>query len=167
MCFRRPVPGFLQGTSNWIGTKSTHSDLRKDTFKVDYLINPIPERLSVRGTNTPCISTLRRRYLGRMEEVLSRPNRIGAASLTSTLSPTFINEFTFLREFRRQGRHPVWELLHTTCLRTQYGLSYPFLYPGTKIAPDKVPVSASRADHPRCRTLSGLLVGFRLWMDQH
>src|SRR5689334_17870974 len=35
--FPDPVPGFQQGASNWIGTKSTHSDLRKDTFKVDYL----------------------------------------------------------------------------------------------------------------------------------
>ena len=32
-----PTPGFQQGTSNWIGTQSTWSDLRKDTLKVDYL----------------------------------------------------------------------------------------------------------------------------------
>ena len=46
-----PVPGFLQGSANWIGTKSTHSDLRKDNFKVDYLISQ-NEHLSVRGTHT-------------------------------------------------------------------------------------------------------------------
>ena len=48
----QPVPGFQQGSSNWIGTKSTHSDLRKDTFKVGYLISET-EHLSVSGTNTP------------------------------------------------------------------------------------------------------------------
>src|SRR3989442_779494 len=136
--FPQPVPGFLQGTSNWIGTKSTHSDLRKDTFKVDYLISQ-SERLSVRGTNTPWhFNAPFEDTFGRMEEVWSRPNRIGAASLTSTLSPTFINEFTFSANSDGKGDIQFGNYC-TTCLRTQYGLSYPFLFPGTKIAPDKVP----------------------------
>ena len=85
--FPQPVPGFQQGSSNWIGTKSTHSDLRKDTFKVDYLISET-EHLSIRGTNTPWnFNTPFEDTFGRMEEVWSRPNRIGAVSLTSTISP--------------------------------------------------------------------------------
>src|SRR5262249_13626278 len=91
--FPQPVPGFLQGTSNWIGSKSTHSDLRKDTFKVDYLISP-NERLAVRGSRIPWhFNAPFEDTFGRMEEVWSRPNRVGAVSLTSTISPTFLNEF--------------------------------------------------------------------------
>src|SRR6516162_7015375 len=76
--FPLPVAGFQQGTSNWIGTKSTHSDFRKDTYKFDYLISD-KQHLSVRAGydpwhfNTPFEDTF-----GRMEEVWSRPNRVGA-----------------------------------------------------------------------------------------
>ena len=74
-CYPQPVNGFQQGSSNWIGTKSTHSDLRKDTFKVDYLISET-EHLSVRGTNTPWhFNAPFEDTFGRMEEVWSRPNR--------------------------------------------------------------------------------------------
>src|SRR5262245_3355656 len=47
-----PTPGFQQGTANWIGTQATWSDLRKDTFKFDYVITP-NQRLTVRGTHIP------------------------------------------------------------------------------------------------------------------
>ncbi len=136
--FPQPVPGFQQGTSNWIGSKSTHSDLRKDTFKVDYLISP-SERLSVRGTNTPWhFNAPYEDTFGRMEEVWSRPNQIGAVSLTSTISPTFINEFTFSANSDGKGSIGFGSYC-TSCLRSQYGVNYPFLFPGTKIAPEKVP----------------------------
>jgi hypothetical protein len=136
--FPAPVPGFLQGASNWIGTKSTHSDLRKDTFKVDYLVTQ-NERLSVRGTNTPWhFNAPFEDTFGRMEEVWSRPNRIGAVSLTSTFSPTFINEFTFSANSDGKGDIQFGNYC-TSCLRSQYGFNYPFLFPGTKIAPEKVP----------------------------
>jgi len=136
--FPAPVPGFLQGTSNWIGTKSTHSDLRKDTFKVDYVITQ-NERLSVRGTNTPWqFNAPFEDTFGRMEEVWSRPNRIGAVSLTSTFSPTFLNEFTFSANSDGKGDIQFGDYC-TSCLRSQYGLNYPYLFPGTKVAAEKVP----------------------------
>ena len=90
--FPLPVAGFQQGTTNWIGTKSTHSDFRKDTFKFDYLITD-KQHLSVRAGydpwhfNAPFEDTF-----GRMEEVWSRPNRVRAISLISTFSPTLVNE---------------------------------------------------------------------------
>jgi hypothetical protein len=136
--FPLPVPGFQQGAANWIGSKSTHSDLRKDTFKVDYLITET-EHLSVRGTNTPWhFNAPFEDTFGRMEEVWSRPNRIGAVSLTSTLSPTLVNEFNFSANSDGKGDIQFGSYC-TSCLRSQYGLNYPFLFPGTKIAPDKVP----------------------------
>lgn len=136
--FPATVPGFQQGASNWIGTKPTHSDLRKDTFKVDYLINE-RQHLSVRGTNTPWhFNTPFEDTFGRMEEVWSRPNRIGAVSLTSTFSPTFLNEFTFSANSDGKGDIQFGNYC-TPCLRSQYGLNYPFLFPGTKLAPEKAP----------------------------
>lgn len=136
--FPVPVPGFQQGSSNWIGSKSTHSDLRKDTFKVDYLITQT-EHLSIRGTNTPWhFNSPFEDTFGRMEEIWSRPNRIGAVSLTSTLSPTLVNEFNFSANSDGKGDIQFGAYC-TSCLRSQYGLTYPFLFPGTKIAPEKVP----------------------------
>src|SRR5215472_13382908 len=42
-----PTPGFQQGSDNWIGTEHRWSDLRKDTFKIDYLATE-KERISFR-----------------------------------------------------------------------------------------------------------------------
>jgi hypothetical protein len=136
--FPAPVPGFQTGTANWIGTKSTHSDFRKDTYKFDYIINE-KQHLSVRlgydpwHFNAPFEDTF-----GRMEEVWSRPNRVGAVSLTSTFSPTFINEFNFSANSDGKGTIDFGDYC-TACLRSTYGLTYPYIYPGTKIAPLKVP----------------------------
>src|SRR5438309_939023 len=136
--FPQPVPGFQQGSSNWIGTKSTHSDLRKDTFKVDYLISET-EHFSVRGGNTPWhFNTPFEDTFGRMEEVWSRPNRVGAVSLTSTISPTLLNEFTFSANSDGKGTIDFGSYC-TACLRSTYGMNYPYLFSGTKIAPEKVP----------------------------
>ena len=136
--FPTPVPGFQQGTSNWIGSKSTHSDFRKDTYKFDYLINE-KQHLSVRlgydpwHFNAPFEDTF-----GRMEEVWSRPNRVGAISLTSTFSPTFINEFNFSANSDGKGDIGFGSYC-TACLRSTYNLNYPYIYPGSKIAAQKVP----------------------------
>jgi hypothetical protein len=136
--FPTPVAGFQQGTANWIGTKSTHSDFRKDTYKFDYMINE-KEHLSVRmgfdpwHFNAPFEDTF-----GRMEEVWSRPNRVGAVSLTSTFSPTFINEFNF--SVNSDGKGDIgFGSYCTACLRSGYGLNYPYIFPGSKIASEKVP----------------------------
>jgi hypothetical protein len=136
--FPAPVAGFQQGTTNWIGTKSTHSDFRKDTYKFDYLIND-KQHLSVRAGydpwhfNAPFEDTF-----GRMEEVWSRPNRVGAVSLISTFSPTLVNELNFSVNSDGKGSIDFGSYC-TACLRSTYGLNYPYIFPGTKIAPDKVP----------------------------
>jgi hypothetical protein len=136
--FPLPVAGFQQGTTNWIGTKSTHSDFRKDTYKFDYLINE-KQHVSVRAGydpwhfNAPFEDTF-----GRMEEVWSRPNRVGAVSLTSTLSPTLINELNFSVNDDGKGSIDFGSYC-APCSRSSYGLNYPYIFPGTKIAADKVP----------------------------
>jgi hypothetical protein len=136
--YPQPVPGFLQGSSNWIGTKSTHTDLRKDTYKVDYVISQ-SEHFSVRIGNTPWnFNSPFEDTFGRMEEVWSRPNRVGAASLISTFTPTLVNEFNFSANSDGKGLIGFGSYC-TACLRSTYGVNYPYLFPGTKIAPQKVP----------------------------
>ena len=59
-----------------------------------------------------------------MEEVWSRPNRIGAVSLTSTISPTLLNEFNFSANSDGKGTIDFGSYC-TACLRSTYGVNYP------------------------------------------
>ena len=82
-----PTPGFQQGTSNFITSFPHYSNTRKDTFKVDYMIND-KERLSVRGTHIPwTFNSPTEGTLGLFQALWSRPNRTARIKLTSTLSP--------------------------------------------------------------------------------
>ena len=164
---RRRFRDSCRAPSNWIGTKSTHSDLRKDTFKVDYLISQ-NEHLSVRGTHTPWhFNAPFEDTFGRMEEVWSRPNRVGAVSLTSTLSPTLVNEFNFSANSDGKGD-------------IEFG-SYCTTLPAQRVRAElSVALSGHQdrsregaehphtgTDHARCRSVSRFLVRLRLRLDQH
>jgi len=135
--FPLPTPGFQQGTSNWIGAYSHYSNLRKDTMKFDYLLSE-KHRLSVRGTlvpwrfNSPFEGTL-------FAALWSRPNRTGALSVVSTLSPTFINEFTFSANSDGLGSIYADPSCGPRCSRSAAGINYPLIFPGTKWYGDKLP----------------------------
>ena len=66
------------------------------------------------------------------------PTSIGAVSLTSTISPTLLNEFTFSANSDGKGTIDFGSYC-TACLRSTYGVNYPYLFPGSKVAPEKVP----------------------------
>ncbi len=135
--FPEPIPGFQQGTANWIGTGSAASNLQKNTVKVDWMASA-KHRVSFRGTHNPWTFNVPfSDTFGRMQEDWSRPNRILALSLTSTLSPTLINEFTFSANSDGKG-DIAWHDC-TSCRRSTYGVNYPLLFPGTKAAGEKVP----------------------------
>jgi hypothetical protein len=135
-----PVPGFLQGTSNWIGTFPHFSDTRKDTIKVDYMISD-KEHLTFRGTHIPWHfdSPNEGSNFGLTEALWSRPNRTAALSLTSTLSPSLINEFTFSVNSDGLGDIAVDPRCGAPCRRSTYGINYPYIFPGTKIFDQKLP----------------------------
>ena len=155
--FPLPVAGFQQGTTNWIGSKSTHSDFRKDTYKFDYLINE-KQHLSVRAGydpwhfNAPFEDTF-----GRMEEVWSRPNRVGTVSLTSTFSPTLINELNFSVNSDGKGSIDLAVIapVLTHCIRAEL----PLCFSGNQ---DRRGQSAqhphSGTHYARCRPISRFLV---------
>ena len=135
--YPEPIAGFQQGPSNWIGTGHTESNMRKDTFKVDWIISD-KHRAALRGTHNPWrFNVPFSDTFGRMQESWSRPNRTGAASLTSTLTPTFVNELTV--SANSDGLGDIAWTNCATCRRSAFGVNYPFLFPGTKAAPEKVP----------------------------
>ncbi|MDQ1472756.1 MAG: hypothetical protein QOJ99_4236 [Bryobacterales bacterium] len=134
-----PTPGFLQGTSNYIVTYPHFSDTRKDTFKVDYALND-NHHISFRGTHIPWVyDNPYEGTLGLFQTSWSRPNRTAAASLISTFSPTFINEFTVSANSDGVGSIDANPACGPRCDRSTYGINYPFIYPGTKIFPGKIP----------------------------
>jgi Carboxypeptidase regulatory-like domain/TonB-dependent Receptor Plug Domain len=134
-----PTPGFQQGTSNWIGTQPRHSDLRKDTVKFDY-VPTSSQRFSARIGYTPW--TFNDPFVNgtdRVQWAWSRPNKLGAASWNSVLSSTLLNEFTFAFNSDGTGTIDLDPDCGARCDRATYGLSYPYLFPGTKLAPGKIP----------------------------
>lgn len=134
-----PTPGFLQGTSNFIVTYPHFSDTRKDTVKVDYMITD-SHHLSFRGTHIPwTFDGPFEGTLGTFQSSWSRPNRTAALSLVSTFSPTLINEFTLSAASDGLGSIYANPGCGPRCDRATYGINYPFIYPGTKWFPGKLP----------------------------
>ncbi len=137
--FPLPTPGFQQGTSNWIQTRSHFSNTRKDTVKIDYLMTS-KHRISFRSTLIPWeFDSPYEGNLDRFHALWSRPNRTGAVSMTSTMSPTFLNEFTFSANSDGLGSILPDTRCGALCERKTYGINYPYLFPGTKWFDQKVP----------------------------
>jgi hypothetical protein len=134
--FPLPTPGFRNGNNNWIGTSPNPRDTRKDTVKVDYHPDA-NDQISFSGTLFKWISvdSFRGTFdLARTD--WSRPNRTAAFSWTRSISPTLINEFTFgaaedlvfINVFNN-GKYQ----------RSTYGITYPYVFPGTKDIENKIP----------------------------
>ncbi len=144
--FPSPISGFQQGANNWIGNPSVFNNQRKDSIKIDF-VPTASHRLAVRHTwapnfwNDPEPLTV-------YSTIWDYPGRTLAASFTSTLSPTLINEFSFSWGSTSPSKYfgqrncdycpgGVDALLYP---RTQdVGINYPYLFPGTKLDPDKIP----------------------------
>src|SRR5262245_32476026 len=134
-----PTPGFRQGSANWIGTEPRFSDTRKDTLKIDYLLTE-KHHFTFRATHIPWrFSSPFEGNLDRFLALWSRPNSTGAVSLISTISPTFINEFTFSGNSDGKGTIDANPACGDKCKRSTYGINFPFLFPGTKLFPEKIP----------------------------
>ena len=134
-----PTSGFQQGASNWIHTYPVASNLEKTTFRADYYIND-KNHLYVRGTfipwhfNSPLEGTL-----GLFQALWSRPNRTGIVDLTTSFSPTLLNDFSISANSDGKGSIAQDPSCGAFCERSTYGISYPYLYPGTKLYGQKVP----------------------------
>ena len=140
-----PTPGFRQGAQNWIGTFSTFNDQRKDSIKIDYIPSN-NHRLAIRHSWLPNAWN-EPQAMGLYSNVWQYPARTLAATFTSTLSNSWVNEATFSYGATSPGRFfgqrncddcpPGASVLYPQL--SQAGLTYPRLFPGTKLDPEKLP----------------------------
>jgi hypothetical protein len=134
-----PTPGFQQGTANWIQTYPVFSNLEKSTFKVDYYINE-KNHLYVRGTQIPWhFNNPLEGTLGLFQSLWSRPNRTAIVDLTTSFSPTLLNDFSVSANSDGKGTIDSNPACGAFCDRSTHGITYPYLYPGTKLFPQKIP----------------------------
>lgn len=136
--YPEPIPGFLQGTANWFSSFPTWQNQRKDTLRIDYLLSQ-RHSLFFRGTHIPYrFNEVRGSAV--KHELWSRPNRTAAIGLTSTFSPTFINESTLSASSDGLGEIASDPACGALCLRSRAGISYPTLFPlAEKEDPEKLP----------------------------
>jgi hypothetical protein len=141
-----PLPNLArpQGTTNWVGTPPTFDQTRKDSIKIDFV--PLDNhRFAVRHTWAPHVWNDPESATA-FSSIWDYPGRTMAATYTSTLSNSLINEFTFSYGSTQPARFfgqrncdycpSGADVSYPT--RSQIGLNYPFLFPGTKLDPDKL-----------------------------
>ncbi len=134
-----PTPGFRQGSANWIGSFAHFSNLRKDTFKFDYFASE-RHHFALRGTLIPWVfNSALEGNMGLFQALWSRPNRTGVINLTSTFSPTLLNEFSVSANSDGKGAIDLDPTCGALCDRTSHGVTFPYIFPGTKIFDAKIP----------------------------
>ena len=144
--FPLPIPGFQQGASNWIGNPSVFNNQRKDSIKIDFVPTP-SHRLAVRHTWAPNVWN-DPEPLTVYSTIWDYPGRTMAATFTSTLSSSLINEFSFSWGSTSPSKYfgqrncdycpgGTEALLYPRA--RDVGINYPHLFPGTKLDPDKIP----------------------------
>ena len=132
-----PTPGFQQGADNWAGSAAAPQNQRIGQINGDLLItanNHITFRRSDDSYNSlsPFSTTL-----NLIQEFQTRPNQTIALGWTATLSPTMINEAHFSVSI-----DDVFNSLLASSAgldRSQYGIDFPYIIPGAKSAPGKIP----------------------------
>jgi hypothetical protein len=142
-----PLPNLAvpQGTINWVGTPATFDDTRKDSIKIDFV--PVSNhRIAVRHTWAPHVWNDPESATA-FSSIWDYPGRTGAATYTGTLSSSLINEATFSWGSTKPSRFfgqrncdycPGGTGLVPYPTRSSIGLNYPFMFPGTKLDPEKL-----------------------------
>ena len=144
--FPLPIPGFQQGANNWIGNPSVFNNQRKDSIKIDWVPSS-NHRLAVRHTWAPNVWNDPEPLMV-YSTIWDYPGRTMAATLTSTLSNSLINEFSFSWGSTSPSKYfgqrncdycpgGTGAFLYPTTQSA--GINYPYLFPGTKLDADKIP----------------------------
>jgi Carboxypeptidase regulatory-like domain/TonB dependent receptor len=144
--FPMPIPGFQQGANNWIGNPSVFNNQRKDSIKIDW-VPTSNHRIAVRHTWAPNVWN-DPEPMGVYSTIWDYPGRTLAATLTSTLSSSLINEFSFSWGSTSPSKYfgqrncdycPGGTTAFMYPTQSEVGINYPYLFPGTKLDPDKIP----------------------------
>src|SRR5262249_4196831 len=141
-----PTPGYQVGTANWIKTLPNPITSRKDTFRIDYYLGKSP--LSFMGNNytyredQPFEGTFGT-GLDRSNTRWYRPNKLAAFSVTTTISANKFNDFTMSGAADRAQLDPYVGVDGIDSLpRGQYGINFPYILPGSKVIPDRIPAAS-------------------------
>ncbi len=135
--YPEPVPGFLQGTNNFIQTRPLPTNQRKDTISIDF-IPTVNHTFRFRHQNYAF--TQLDAFRGGTDRAVTdwnRPNKTASLNYIWTKSPTTVNEFTATASVdrvyigvQREGERYA---------RSKYGINYPYIFPERKEIFDKIP----------------------------
>ncbi|WP_158751470.1 carboxypeptidase-like regulatory domain-containing protein [Acidobacterium sp. S8] len=133
-----PAPNAANPTYNWIDAAIYPEDQRKDTLVVDYLPSDSHHiRFSLLNYNYDSVSPHYGNF-NRTPQVWHRPNQVAVFHYTWTVSPTMVNE-AYVSGSADHVRIGI-DLSSGLYNRTNYGINYPYLFPGgDKEIPDKIP----------------------------
>jgi len=128
-----PTPGFApsSGTANFYQAVPIWANYTKELVKIDYVPNQ-KHRISFRG------SLFQWQQLSRTEYA-DRPNRSATLAWTWSVRNNFINEFSASPTADVVNIDLNEDQLSKYQKRTQYGINYTYLFPGTKVRDDKIP----------------------------
>ena len=132
-----PTPGYLSGNQNWIGSAAHPINQRKEIINVDFLLSA-SHRLEFRRQHATYFEYQPfDQGSGLTGKYFNRPNQTNVLAWTWTISPTLINELRGTVSID-QVYIPV-----NTALpgfnRGTLGINFPYIIPGTKSAPNKIP----------------------------
>jgi hypothetical protein len=132
-----PTPGYLSGSSNWIGTAAHPINQRKEIINFDYVINASHHLEFRRQHATYFEYQPFDQGSGLTGKYFIRPNQTNVLAWTWTISPTLINELRGTVSLDQ-----VYIPVNTALAgfnRGTLGINFPYIIPGTKSAPDKIP----------------------------
>jgi hypothetical protein len=138
--YPEPVPGYLQGTNNFIQTRPQPVNQRKDTLSIDF--NPT-DKHTFRFRHQNYAFTQLDAFRTGFDLAASdwdRPNKIASLNHIWTTSPTLINELLVTASVDRVRIGMQKEGARYS--RSKYGINYPYLFPERKEIFDKIPTIA-------------------------
>lgn len=132
-----PTPGYLSGNQNWISQAPHPINQRKDTWNSDFLPTD-KDRVQFRRIGFAYYEDLPfDQGSGLTPRHGSRPNQVNSLSWTRTISPTMVNEARI-----SASNDANWlgaDLSGTGWNAQTLGINYPYLIPGGKDIPRKIP----------------------------
>lgn len=135
--FPDPVAGFYSSGSNYFQSRPTLTDQRKENVNIDYLPNErnqIKARLAL--YHFVDVGAFRG-ATDRAPQIITRPNQTLSIGWTWTLSPTWISE-ALVAGSRDQVDIAV-DTRGDRYKRSNYGISYPYIFSSPKEIQDKIP----------------------------
>lgn len=132
-----PTAGFLQGRNNFIQTRPSPENQRKDTIALDYNISDAQSIRYRRQFYSYDVVDAFRGGTDRAVSALDRPNITHSLSHTWTVNPTTINETMASASADRV--YIEVDATGNRYGRSQYGINYPYIFPDRKEIFDKIP----------------------------